>query len=113
MVLRRERGPVVYARLRIGEDNGIYLSEIRRYQPTIDVASVAANTVAAQTFTVTGLVADDIVLSVVPDIDIGLGMGTIRVSTANTLSIEFINPTGSAINPASGTWSVLVARPSP
>lgn len=112
MVLR-ERQSTVHARFRIGEDNGIFLSEIRRYQPTIDVASVAANTVVAQTFTVTGLVAGDLVLSVEPDIDIGLGIGTVRVSTADTLSIEFINPTGSGIDPASGTWNVLVARPSP
>ncbi len=112
MVLR-ERGSKAFGRLRVGLTNGIFLSEIRRYQPTIDVASVAANTVVAQTFTVTGLAADDLVISVDPDIDIGLGMGTVRVSAADTISIEFINPTGSSVDPASGTWDILVVRPQP
>ena len=80
MVLR-ERGSKAFGRLRIGLTNGIFLSEIRLYTATIDVASVATNVVDAQTFTVTGLAVNDIILAVVPNIDIGMGMGTIRVST--------------------------------
>lgn len=110
MVLK-ERGSKVFGRLRIGLEDGIFLSEIRLYTATIDVASVATNVVDAQTFTVTGLAADDIILAVIPDIDIGMGMGTVRVSAANTISIEFVNPTGGSVNPASGTWTFLVARP--
>lgn len=79
--------------------------DIRSEDITIDVASVAANTTVEQTFTVTGLKVDDVVLSVIkPTLEAGLGVLQGRCSASNTLAIQFVNTTGSAINPASETY---------
>ena len=65
------------------------------------LASVAANTTAEQTFTVSGLVATDIAISAnKPSLSAGLGIVGTRVSAANTLAIQFVNATASAITPS-------------
>jgi hypothetical protein len=78
---------------------------------TLDVASVAANTSAEQTFTVNGLTTKDVVFVNKSDLDAGLGVVNARVSAANTLALTFMNTTGSPINPASETYKLLVVRP--
>lgn len=86
--------------------NQIYLA-----QTTIDVASVAANTTAEQTFTVNGLKTTDVVFVRKPSATAGLGVVNARVSAANTLAITFVNATASPINPAAETYLVAVFRP--
>ena len=78
---------------------------------TIDVASVAANTSAEQTFTVSGLSTKDIVFVNKSDLDAGLVVGNARVSAADTLALTFGNLTGSPIDPASETYKLVVLRP--
>jgi len=78
------------------------------YSVTIDPASVAANSISAQTFTVTGLKTTDDVY-VVPGVAT-IGVAGARVSAANTLQVIFINPTASPIDPAASTWKVVAIR---
>src|SRR6185503_7371585 len=74
---------------------------------TLTPASVAANTTAEQTFTVTGLVAGSPVwINKSASFQAGLGIAGVRVSAADTLAINFVNATGSAITPNSEKYIV-------
>jgi hypothetical protein len=93
----------------------VYTVQTRRLAPTAPLVlysqalaptSVAANTTAEQTFTVTGLVASSAVWVNKPSWQSGLGIAGVRVSAANTLAINFTNVTGSAITPATETYLI-------
>jgi hypothetical protein len=71
---------------------------------TIDPASLAAGAVAETTVTVTGATT---AMGVVVQPPAALTAGLVysaRVSAANTVAIRLYNPTGSAIDQASGSW---------
>lgn len=73
---------------------------------------VSANTSEEQTVTVRGLKVGDYVLVDKETFQAGLGIVGARVSAENTLSVEFMNNTGSGITPtASDTYRLLVFRP--
>lgn len=76
------------------------------YAPTLTPSSVAANTTAEQTFTVTGLIAGSPVWVNKPSNTPGIGIVGARVSAANTLAINFLNTTGASITPASEAYTV-------
>ena len=76
------------------------------YSQTLTPSSVAAATTAEQTFTVSGLVAGSPVWVNKPSWQAGLGIAGVRVSAANTLAINFINTTSSAIVPNSETYTI-------
>lgn len=76
------------------------------YNQTLTPTSVAANTTAEQTFTVTGLVAGSPVWVNKPSWTNGLGVAGVRVSAANTLAITFANSTASAIVPPSEAYVI-------
>lgn len=78
---------------------------------SIDVASVAANTTAEQTFTVPGLAVGDFVIVNKPSASAGLGICNARVSAANTLAITFNNNTASPIDPAAESYKIMYIRP--
>lgn len=86
-------------------------SNISIISQSLDVASVSANTSAEQDFTVTGLKVNDVVFVNKPSASAGLGVVNARVKAANTLSITFMNTTGSPINPAAETYFITVLRP--
>lgn len=88
--------------------NGNPVSNIRFYKVVLDVASVATITTAEQTFTVTGLEVGSAVFVCKPDLDAGLGICNARVSAANTLAIQFVNPTAGAVDPAAGETYLVV-----
>ena len=75
-------------------------------------AEVAANTTAEQTVTIRGLKTTDKVYGISkPTEQAGLSARNVRVSAADTLSVQFSNNTGSGITPtALETYSVLVVR---
>jgi hypothetical protein len=77
---------------------------------SLDVASVAANTSAEQTFTVNGLRVGDMVFVNKPAASAGLGVVGCRVSAVDTLAITFMNATGVAIDPAAETYLIFVFR---
>jgi hypothetical protein len=76
------------------------------YSVTLTPTSVAANTTAEQTFTVTGLLASTLVYVSKPSFTNGIGIVGYRVSAANTLAITFANPTAAAITPPSEVYLV-------
>lgn len=77
------------------------------YTQSLAPSSVAANTTAEQTFTVTGLVAASPVwVNKSTSSQAGLGIGGVRVSAANTLAITYINATASAIVPATESYII-------
>jgi hypothetical protein len=81
-------------------------------QASLNVASVAINTTAEQDFTIPGLEVGDVIVSInKPSLNAGLGIVNWRVKAANTLSIQFVNATGGAIDPAAETYDIVVARP--
>jgi hypothetical protein len=78
-----------------------------RYAAVLTPGSVAANTTAEQTFTVTGLVAGSPVWVNKPTPQAGLGIVGCRVTAANTLGITFANATASAITPTAAETYVV------
>lgn len=91
--------------VQVNEDRFAVISQ------SLDVASVAANTTAEQDFTVPGLKTGDFVQVNKPSLSAGLGVVNARVKAANTLSITFVNATGSPINPSAETYLIHVFRP--
>lgn len=81
------------------------------YQQSINVGSVDANTTAEQDFTVTGVLAGDVVVPVKPTLSAGLGIVNCRVKANDTVSIQFVNATAAPIDPAAETYTFLVFRP--
>lgn len=76
------------------------------YSQALTPVSVAANTTAEQTFTVTGLVAGSPVWINKPSAQAGLGIVGVRVSATNTLAVTYGNSSAAAIVPASETYLV-------
>lgn len=80
----------------------------------VDVTSKSANTTAEQDITVTGVKSGDIVVAVnKPSHNTGLGIVNVRVKSDNTVSITYGNFTAGAIDPASETYTLIIARPEP
>lgn len=89
---------------------GTPVTQVRVYSQTITPASVAAATVAEQTFTVTGLTTADKVTVNPAAIGNATGIAGARVSAADTLAVRFVNPTAGALTPTAGTWTILAFR---
>ena len=90
-----------------------FTKRIYRYTLTASPVSVAANTSAEQTFTVTGLLTsfDEVFGIVKPTHQAGLLVGNCRVSADNQIAIQFANITASPIVPtASEVYSIYVWR---
>lgn len=86
------------------------LTLIKVYSPALTPASVAVNTTAEQTFTLTGLATNDKCLAIKPSAQAGLAIGNVRVSAANTLAITYVNDTAAAIVPTAETYAVVCFR---
>lgn len=82
---------------------------LKVYSETIDLASVAANTVTTEALTVTGVLSDDIVLAVIPPSTVGIGICSAVVTAADEVTVVLVNPTASPIDAASGTFKFVVA----
>lgn len=81
-------------------------------QVTFDPAAVATITTAEQDITVAGVLAGDIVLAVnKPSLTAGVGICNARVKSADTVSVQFVNPTAGSVNPASETYTIVIGRP--
>ncbi|MGH9967714.1 MAG: hypothetical protein ACREBG_07740 [Pyrinomonadaceae bacterium] len=97
-------------RVEVPGGTGTAITNIRLYSQSLNVASVAANTSAEQTFTVTGLATTDKVFVNKPALNAGLVVGNARVSAADTLAITFGNLTAGAIDPAAETYEIIAIR---
>lgn len=78
---------------------------------TWDIPSVAANTTEEETFTLAGVKSGDLVYVSKADLDAGIMFGSSRVTAANTIGVQIVNATGSAVDAASETVTILVIRP--
>lgn len=88
------------------------LQLIQIIQATLSPAQVNTVTAPEQTFTVNGLQLGDLVQVFKPTVQAGLGVLGARVTAANTLGIQFINPTGGNITPTAGeVYLIKVIRP--
>lgn len=79
------------------------------FTQTLTPVSIAANTTAEQTFTITGanaLVAASPVWVNKPSFTSGLGIAGVRVSASNTLAINFCNVTAAAITPPAEAYII-------
>ncbi len=79
------------------------------YNQVLTPVSVAANTTAEQTFTVTGLIASSAVwvnYGAATAAITGLGIAGVRVSAANTLAINYVNNTSAAIVPPAESYII-------
>ena len=76
------------------------------YSQSLAPVSVAANTTAEQTFTVTGLLANTVVWVNKPSWTSGLGIAGVRVSAASTLAINYTNVSAAAITPPTETYII-------
>jgi hypothetical protein len=76
------------------------------YSEDLTPASVAADTSAEQTFTVSGLVTGQAVVVNGPAPTAGTGIVNARVSAADTLALTFGNFTAAALTPAAGTYLI-------
>jgi hypothetical protein len=83
---------------------------------TLSPASVAAISAPEQTFAATGiglLVTDQVTVECMAPLA-GVGIANSRVSAADTLAIQFVNPTAGALVPTASTvYRVTVLRPQP
>ena len=86
------------------------MPRVRTYQPTIDPASVSANSESQQTFTVTGLKTNDVVFVNKPSNTGGIGIINAYVSATDTLAIKFYNTSAGSVNPPSETYRVVAVR---
>ena len=87
---------------------GTALTKIKIYSATIDPSLIAAATLAEQTYTVTGLATTDVVFVNKPTATANCGIGNARVSAANTLAIQWINPLAAlTCDPGSETYTIL------
>lgn len=75
-------------------------------------SNVNANTTTELSYTVPGLRVGDVVTVIKPSFQAGLTIPSARVSAPNTLTVLFLNNTGSAIARVAETYTVLVARSS-
>lgn len=80
------------------------LNKLNLVTVTWSPVSVAANTTAGQTVTIPGvLLGQDFVLDITkPTEQAGLGIGPMRVSANNVVTVVFINATAAPIVPTAG-----------
>lgn len=80
---------------------------------TYDPANITGTaTTTEQDITVPGVKVGDIVMCVnKPTHTTGVTIGSYRVKAADTISIQWVNPTAGALNPASETYTIVIARP--
>lgn len=92
-----------------GNVRGLFLVGI-----TWDPANITgtANT-TEQDVTVPGVKPGDLVFVNKPSSTAGVTIGNTRVKAVDTVSVQWVNPTAGAVNPASETYLLLVVRPEP
>ena len=92
----------------IGRGNILYDGMV---QATLTPVSVAGSTSAEQNFTIPGLQLNDFLdLNCNVAQTAGIGIGNVRVSAVNTMTVEFTNSTAGALTPVTGVYNINVLR---
>ena len=89
-----------------GNAAGIYV-----FSSSLTPAEVATIVTVEQDFTVTGVKVGDAITVNPPGITAGASIVNCRVKSANTVSIQFTNPTAGNVTPLAGTHVFTVFRP--
>ena len=97
--------------LSIALGGGTAITKALKVSVSFNVASVPAASVSKQTVTVTGAAEGDfLVVDTAFDLPVGLALGQSRVSAANTVTLNYINPTAGAVDQGSITYNFLLIR---
>lgn len=86
------------------------------FQLSLTPTIVATITTVEEAFANTGiglLTTDVVDVASVAAQTVGVGIVNARVSAADTLSIQFVNPTAAGVTPVSGLYNVVVHRIQP
>lgn len=79
---------------------------------TLSPVTVATNTLAEQTFTVSGARLGDFVYVNKPSLTASLSIVNARISATDVLAIQYLNTSSTTTAaPASETYTILIARP--
>lgn len=87
------------------------VASINLVAATVNLGSVAANTSEEETFALTGVRLGDFISVQSDNLEAGIILGSARVEANDVVTVEVINTTGSPVDAASSTMSVLVIRP--
>lgn len=91
--------------------DGSGISLIKAYTVAVDPASLAAQTGAETTVTVTGVTTDDRIICCMPAAALNAGLCfSARVSAADTVKIHVVNVTSGAIDMSSTNFTIVCAR---
>lgn len=88
-----------------------HVPRVTNYSVSLDIASVGANSVSRQSFTVDGIDASDSIFINSPILNVGIEMlAGYRVTAANTIEIPFWNSTAGALDPIAATFKIWAFR---
>ena len=89
--------------------------KIGRFSIAITPTSVAATTAPVQTYAATGigLLTTDAILVSAPSTTAGVAPAQAYVSAADTLAIQWVNPTAGSLTPPAGNYLITVFRVQP
>lgn len=95
-----------------GDSDETKLSQLRIISASLTPAAVGTGQTAPyQTLTLTGLsTSDNFVVCIADPITNNCAVGGAKVNGANSLSLQFVNPTAGAVTPTAGTYVFLVGR---
>jgi hypothetical protein len=91
----------------------VNVAPITVYSVSFAPGSVAANTTAAQAFTVTGITASQLVWVNKPTPTPGIGIANTRVSAAGVVEVTYSNSSSAAITPPTETYLVAAVTAPP
>ena len=80
------------------------------YDESLTPASVGANSIAQESFSVPGARTGDVILAVSPPASLNVGVAGFRIDADDSVELTFVNPTAGALSPTSGTWRFVILR---
>lgn len=81
---------------------------VRLSEYTVDPASATTVQCRDQTITIPGLAVGDVILAIGPQgLTADVAFVPLRVAAEDTLPLRAFNSTGSGVNAASGTWTLI------
>ena len=90
---------------------GTAITQMTVYAQSINPPSVPAESTAYQSIIITGLsVSDKVYVNPGSDFAGNCALGSVRVSAADTLRIQYINPGVSSCDTASSVWNIVAIR---
>lgn len=84
--------------------------EIHTFEESLTPSSVATIVTVEQAFVVTGILANDILLSVEPQVAINVGIAGERITAVDEVTVAFVNPTAGSLTPTAGLYQFTVLR---